>query len=73
MGPDIDVAMQRIRLNAVGLSRDYPEIGLHLDPLVPGDEVTLVGFGAQYPCEWAGMLDPTKDFYAKMSDALKAR
>ena len=69
--PDIDVAMQRIRLNDIGLSRDYPEIGLHLEPLVPGDMVTLAGFGRQYPCEWAGMLDITRDFYAKMGDALK--
>ena len=54
VGPDIDVALQRVRLTSDAAKLDFPEIRLGLDPLRVGDSITLVGFGRQTPCEtWA--------------------
>ena len=64
LGPDIDLAMQRIKLTtAVSGSRQFPEIGLHLEPLKVGQEVFLAGFGRQYPCEWNGITNSDKQSF----------
>ena len=60
LGPDIDLAMQRIRLTTAAQARSYPEIGLHFAPLEVGQEVWLAGFGRQYPCDWSGITNNQK-------------
>mmetsp|Transcript_49198 Transcript_49198/g.96201 ORF Transcript_49198/g.96201 Transcript_49198/m.96201 type:complete len:323 (+) Transcript_49198:119-1087(+) len=55
LGPDIDVALQRVRLTAAARTLSFPEIEIGLDPLSPGEALTLVGFGRKFPCDWPGM------------------
>ena len=71
LGPDIDVAIQRFRLNAAAQAMSFPEIGLNLEPLRAGMGVTLVGFGRKYPCDvW---MDTYQQAWAngEMNDAIK--
>ena len=57
VGPDIDLALQRIRLTPEARARGIPETKLSLDPLTPGQDLLLVGFGRKIPCRWAGMTE----------------
>ena len=53
VGPDVDLAMQRVRLTPAAAALGFPTLGLHLDPLTPGMDVTVVGFGRTNPCNAA--------------------
>jgi len=71
LGPDIDVALQRVRLTAAARTLSFPEIEIGLDPLSPGEALTLVGFGRKFPCDWPGMTEKERKWNEDTGDALK--
>jgi len=75
LGPDIDVALQRVRLTDEYIQMSppfFPEIKLSLDaPPTPGQSLTLVGFGRKNPCRWDDMTDDEVRWEEDTGDALK--
>jgi len=75
LGPDIDVALQRVRLTDEYIQKSppfFPEIKLAFDaPPIPGQSLTLVGFGRKNPCRWDGMTDDEVRWEEDTGDALK--
>jgi len=73
VGPDIDVALQRVRLTeAYAVGGFFPEVRLELDvPPAPGQSITLVGFGRKNPCRWDGMTDAEVRWEEDTGDTLK--